>query len=131
MEELKEIDVGDQIEAAEYNKLVQRANEGFSAQSYHEDDLGRVIFSQNPTEQVVRVAFTLTEDMGNTTSGEASCTIHRVWDASTEDYTTGTEAGVVRDPGDVFSAALNGAYGKGWLRQGNGRQVIDPIVISC
>ena len=77
------------------------------------------------------VAFTLTEDMGTTTSGEASCTVHRVWSSADETYTTGTEEGVVVDPFDIFDEAVDEANGKGYLRAGDGRQVIDPIVISC
>ncbi len=76
------------------------------------------------------IAFTLTEDMGNTTASEASATLHKSWDAATETY-TGSDDGVVVDPGDIFDEALSGAYGKGYLRPGNDRTVVDPVVIGC
>ena len=76
------------------------------------------------------VAFTLTEDMDATTDGEASVTMHKTWDATTEAY-TGSEAGVVLSIGGAFDDALSGAYGEGRIRPGNGRQIIDPIWIAC
>ncbi len=76
------------------------------------------------------IAFTLTEDMGNTTAGEASATLHKSWVPADEGY-SGSDDGVVVDPGDIFDEALDGAYGKGFLRPGNDRQVVDPIVIGC
>ncbi len=78
----------------------------------------------------MKVAFTMTEDMGATTSGEASVTLHGAWDPSTEAY-TGSGTGVVISPGTAFDAALDGAYGEGTLRRGDGRMVIDPNWISC
>ncbi len=76
------------------------------------------------------IAFTLTEDMDNTTDGEASVTMHKTWDATTEAY-TGSEAGVVLSIGGAFDDALSGAYGEGRIRPGNDRLVIDPIWIAC
>ncbi len=76
------------------------------------------------------VAFTLTEDMGNTTSGEASVTVHGTWDAATEAY-TGSDPGVVISPGGAFDDALDEAYGEGRFRPGNDRTVIDPNWITC
>ena len=76
------------------------------------------------------VGFTLTEDMGDTTAGEASATIKATWDASSETY-TGSDSGVVVDPLGIFAEATSGADGKGVLRQGNGRTVIDPLIMDC
>ena len=76
------------------------------------------------------VYFVLTEDMGNTTAGEASATISSMWVAADEGY-TGSVSGVVVDPGDIFTEATSGAKGKGVLRQGDGRTVIDPLVMTC
>lgn len=72
------------------------------------------------------VGFTLTEDMGETTAGEASCTVHKVWDPATETY-AGTDSGVVVDPGGVFASALDKMVGKGIVRKGDSRNVVDPL----
>ena len=76
------------------------------------------------------VGFTLTEDMGKTTAGEASATVSLTWSPSTESY-TGSDVGTVVDPMGIFADALDGEYGKGIMRQGDDRTVIDPLVISC
>ena len=76
------------------------------------------------------VGFTLTEDMDNTTAGEASATIHKTWDAATEAY-TGSESGVVKDTCSIFGDATDTSTGLGLLRQGDGREIVDPYNISC
>ena len=76
------------------------------------------------------VGFTLTEDMGETAAGEASATIHKTWDSATESY-TGNEDGVVKDTRSIFGAATSGSTGLGLLRQGDGREIVDPYNMSC
>ncbi len=76
------------------------------------------------------VGFTLTEDMGNTTAGEASATLSRTWVAASEGY-TGSETMQVKDVQGIFSAATSGSTGVGQIRLGNDREIIEPFNMSC
>lgn len=77
------------------------------------------------------VGITLTEDMGATTAGEASCTVQPTWDPATETYTGSSTSQVAVDSKGVFAAAVSGAEGLAIRRQGNGRIVYEVIQLDC
>ncbi len=129
-DDLHELEPGDKIDHGQWNMLVQFVKRTFSAGHYFEDESGLVVFDPPIPAGSTVVGFTLTEGMGNTTAGEASATLHKVWNVSTETY-TGSEAGVVVDPGDIFDVATSGSYGKGLLRTGSDREVVDPYIMKC
>lgn len=79
-------------------------------------------------DRVVKIV--LTEDLGETTAGEASCTISSVWSAATESY-SGSDAGVAKDTTGMFAGALDGATGWGWLKTGNSRQIVEIGNLDC
>ncbi len=128
---IDEVAAGEDILADEYNKLVRRCNREVTGEDFFEDEFGTQVFGgEGGGEDSQVVGFTLTEDMDNTTAGEASATIHKTWDPATESY-TGSESGVVKDTRSIFGAATDTSKGLGRLRQGNGREIVDPYNIEC
>ena len=94
------------------------------------------VLTPNGNRQVVSsglalVGITLTEDMGATTAGEASCTVQPTWDPATEAYTGSTASQVAVDSKGVFADAVSGAVGLALRRQGNSRIVYEIIQLSC
>jgi len=106
-----------------------------------ESSIDRLYFSVSRSKYGVWIANTtsdnvvgivLTEDMGNTTTGEASCTVKPNWDASAEAYSsTGSFTGVAKDVQGIFVDATDASEGMGKLRMGDDRRVVEIYNMEC